>query len=259
MSSWTNFGRLTSYKALRMTFISSSSSGWATLILPAATYSKFHQHFMRAFFVRKQIAQLFSNYRSAFRLFGKRILAKERVHKMLMKLTPYVTNLLFYYYFVILNFFCRNENLSLWCRTFFGTLYQVKNYFHVKLDVLHFIRNKNQFLLVWNYYFGIHIINGLENKHISNLPEQLWQPGDRNRSEADTRAAPSKADKFRQFFSPEIIFYLLSISSTFYARIFCTKVFSLLRVWLWTNFFWKTRAQNVDEIDGLYFNYFHVK
>jgi len=28
----------------------------------------------------------------------------------------------------------------------------------------------------------------------------------------------------------------LSISSTFYVRIFCTKVFSLLRVWLWMNF-----------------------
>ena len=32
------------------------------------------------------------------------------------------------------------------------------------------------------------------------------------------------------------VIQLLSISSTFYACIFCTKVFSLLRVWLWTNF-----------------------
>ncbi len=29
---------------------------------------------------------------------------------------------------------------------------------------------------------------------------------------------------------------LLSISSTFYTCIFCTEVFSLLRVWLWTKF-----------------------
>ncbi len=29
---------------------------------------------------------------------------------------------------------------------------------------------------------------------------------------------------------------LLSISSTFYAHIFCTKIFYLLRVWLWVNF-----------------------
>jgi len=29
---------------------------------------------------------------------------------------------------------------------------------------------------------------------------------------------------------------LVSISSTFYVRIFCTRVFSLLRFWLWTNF-----------------------
>ncbi len=28
----------------------------------------------------------------------------------------------------------------------------------------------------------------------------------------------------------------MSISPTFYVRIFCTKVFSLLRVWLWMNF-----------------------
>ncbi len=35
-----------------------------------------NQHFTRAFFVQKQILQLFSNYRSTLWLFGKRILAK---------------------------------------------------------------------------------------------------------------------------------------------------------------------------------------
>jgi len=32
-----------------------------------------------------------------------------------------------------------------------------------------------------------------------------------------------------------MILTLESISSTFYSRIFCIKVFSLVRVWLWTN------------------------
>jgi len=37
---------------------------------------QFHHHFMHAFFIQKQILQLFSNYRLALSLFSKRILAK---------------------------------------------------------------------------------------------------------------------------------------------------------------------------------------
>ncbi len=52
---------------------------------------QFHQHFMRAFFVRKSFVQLFSSYSSALRLFGTRIWAQ-----MLVKLTPTInfTNIL---------------------------------------------------------------------------------------------------------------------------------------------------------------------
>ncbi len=39
-------------------------------------WGQFHQNFTRAFFIQKQIAQLFSNYRSALWLYGKRISSK---------------------------------------------------------------------------------------------------------------------------------------------------------------------------------------
>jgi hypothetical protein len=50
--------------------------------------------------------------------------------------------------------------------------------------------------------------------------------------------------------------HLLSISSTFYPRLFRTKVFSLLRVWLWMNFctkkarvkcWWNWHLNGLDE------------
>jgi len=42
---------------------------------------QFHQHFMLEFFRQKHILQLFSNYRLALLLFGKRLSAKEALEK----------------------------------------------------------------------------------------------------------------------------------------------------------------------------------
>jgi len=74
-----------------------SSSNWKQLrIVSNEILGQFHQHFMHAFFCTKQIGQLFSNYSSAFWLFGKRTKAKKAHIKMLMKLTPCVNSPMFY-------------------------------------------------------------------------------------------------------------------------------------------------------------------
>jgi len=52
-------------------------------------FSQFHEHFMSAFFVRKQIVQLFSNYSWFCDFLAKGYRRKKNVmHKMLIKLTP---------------------------------------------------------------------------------------------------------------------------------------------------------------------------
>ncbi len=69
------------------------------------------QHFLRTFFIQKQILQLFSNYCLALWLFGKWILSK-RVHIKLMKFTTGVNFINILRPNFLIQFFYQSQNIT---------------------------------------------------------------------------------------------------------------------------------------------------